>query len=158
MNTWKLFVGLVVCIFLAVNAGGCSSTPAGTTQPDDNILITTNEFEGVIFRDRDWVPTVEEIRTLEKQLETYLPQQQDAFDGSKIPIEERLPTYKRQYWGVFKNEKRVIFANFFCNSSPTPTDWTYQEVIGIDGGDCYFQIQYDVETGTFFDLYVNGSA
>jgi hypothetical protein len=69
----------------------------GTVQPDDNILITTNEFEGVIFRDRDWVPAVEEVRALEKQLDTYLPQQQDAFDGSKIPTEDRLPTYKRQY-------------------------------------------------------------
>jgi hypothetical protein len=156
MNTWKLLVGIVAGIFLAVNAGGCSSTPAGTIQPDDNILITTNEFEGVIFRDYDWVPTVEEVRILEKQLETYLPQQRDAFDGSKIPIEERLPTYKRQYWGVLKNEKRVIFANFFCNSFHY--DWTEQVVIVLDGGDCYFQIQYDVETGTLFDLRVNGSA
>jgi len=79
-------------------------TAAGTVQPDDNILITTSEFEGVIFRDRDWVPTVEEVRTLENQLDTYLPQQRDAFDGSKTPIEERLPAYKRQYWGVLKNE------------------------------------------------------
>lgn len=156
MNTWKLFVGIVACIFLAVNGGGCSPTPVDTIQPDENILITTNEFEGVIFHDRDWVPTVKEVQTLEKQLDTYLPQQQDAFDGSKIPIEERLPTYKRQYWGVLKNEKRVIFVNFFCNA--LHYDWTYQEVIVDDGGDCYFQIQYDVETGTFFDLYVNGSA
>jgi len=158
MNSWKLFVGIVACIFLAVYAGGCSSTPIGPIQPDDNTLITTNEFEGVIFHDRDWVPTVEEVRTLEKQLGTYLPQHRDAFDGSNIPIEERLPTYRRQYWGILENERRVIFVNFFCNSVPTPTDWTTQEVIGIDGGDCYFKIRYDVETGTFFDLYVNGSA
>ena len=98
------------------------STPVGAIQPDDNILITTNEFEGVIFHDRDWVPTVEEVQTMEKQLVTYLSQQQDAFYGSKIPIEERLPSYKRQYWGVFKNEKRVIFANFFCNA--LNYDWT----------------------------------
>lgn len=156
MNTWKAFVGIVACIFLVVNTGGCSSTTVGTTQPDDNTLITTNEFEGVIFHDRDWVPTVEEIRTLENQLDTYLPQHRDAFDGSKLPIEERLPTYKRQYWGVLRNEKRVIFANFFCDS--LHYDWRDQEVVVDDGGDCYFQIQYDVETGTFFDLYVNGSA
>jgi len=68
MHTWKLLVGIAACIFLTVNAGGCSSTPVGTTQSDDNILITTDEFEGVIFHDRDWVPTVEEVRTLEKQL------------------------------------------------------------------------------------------
>jgi hypothetical protein len=156
MNTWKLFVGIVACIFLAVNAGGCSLTPVGTIQPDDNILITTNEFEGVIFRDGDWVPTVEEVRTLEKQLETYLPQQQDVFDGSKTPIAERSPAYKRQYWGILKNEKKAIFANFFCNA--LHYDWTNQEVVVDDGGDCYFQIHYDVETGTFFDLRVNGNA
>ena len=156
MSTWKLFVGIVVWIFLTVNAGGCSSTPVATIQPDDNILITTNEFEGVIFHDRDWVPTVEEVRTLEERIDTYLSQQQAAFDGSKTPIGERLPAYKRQYWGVLENEKRVIFANFFCDT--LHYDWTNQEVVVDDGGDCYFQIQYDVETGTFFDLYVNGSA
>jgi hypothetical protein len=82
MHTWRLLVGIVACIFMAVNAGGCS---AGTTQPDDKMLITTDEIEGAIFIDRDWVPTVEEIQTLEKQPEDYLPQQQDAFDSSKIP-------------------------------------------------------------------------
>jgi hypothetical protein len=127
-----------------------------TKQPDDNILITTDEFEGVIFRDGDWVPTAEEVRTLEKQLATYLPRQQDAFDGSKIPIEDRLPTYKRQYWGVLENEKRVISANFFCDAFHY--DWKNQMVMVLDGGDCYFQIQYDVDTVTFFDMYVNGSA
>jgi len=156
MKPWNLLVSIVAGIFLTVNTAGCSSTPTGTIQPDENILITTNEFEGVIFHDRAWVPTVEEVRTLEKQLVTYLPQQQHAFDGSKTPIAERLPTYKRQYWGVLKNEKKVIFTNFFCNV--LHYDWTNQEVVVEDGGDCYFQIRYDVETGTFFDLHVNGNA
>jgi hypothetical protein len=104
-----------------------------TKQPDDNILITTDEFEGIIFIDGDWVPTAEEVRALENQLVTYLPRQQHAFDGSKIPIAERLPTYKRQYWGVLKNDKRVISANFFCNAFHY--DWTHQVVIVLDGGD-----------------------
>jgi hypothetical protein len=119
-------------------------------------LVTTDEFEGVIFPDRDWVPTVEEVRTLEEQLGPYLSQHQAAFDASQAPIEERLPTYKRQYWGVLRGDKRVIFANFLCN--PMHYEWQVQKVVVEDGGDCYFQIQYDVETGTFFDLYVNGSS
>jgi hypothetical protein len=156
MKTWRLTAIIAACIFLVVNTVGCSPTVLGTILPRENTLITTDEFEGVILRDGDWVPTVEEVLALEEQLNTYLLQHQEAFDGSKKPIEERLPTYKRQYWGFLEDEKKVIFANFFCDAFNY--DWMHQRVVVMDGGDCYFQIRYDVETGTLFDLTVNGSA
>jgi hypothetical protein len=134
----------------------CPQSAAAMIEPDDNILISTGEVEGVIFVDGDWLPTIEDIQTLEEQLGPFLSQHQAAFNGSKPPIEERLPTYKRQYWGVFKDKKRAIFANFFCDSMDK--DWAHHEIIVVDGGDCFFQIYYNVETETFFDLYVNGEA
>ena len=156
MSSWQLCGGLVACIFLAACAGGCSSTPVSPALPEENVLITTDEFEGVILLPGGWVPKVEEVLALEEQLATYLPQQQHAFDSLQAPIEERLPTYKRQYWGLLKDGKRVVFANFFCNA--LHYDWLHQQVVVEDGGDCYFQIRYDVKTGTLSDLHVNGSA
>jgi hypothetical protein len=156
MNTWRLLLAIVACTLLVVTAGGCSPTPTSPVPPADNTLLTTGGSEGVIFPGRDWVPTLEEVQTLEAQLDDYLSQHQAAFDASKPPIEERLPEYKRQYWGVIRDDKRVIFANFFCD--PMHYEWQVQKVAVEDGGDCYFQIQYDVETGTFFNLYVNGSS
>lgn len=156
MSTWQLCVGLAACIVLAICAGGCASTPVSPALPDENVLITTDEFEGVIFLPGDWAPTVKEVLTLEEQLVTYLPQQQHAFDSLQAPIVERLPSYKRQYWGALENEKRVIVVNLFCDAPHY--DWTEQLVFVLDGGDCYFRLKYDVEAGTFFNLIVNGSA
>jgi hypothetical protein len=37
-------------------------------------------------------------------------------------------------------------------------DWR-QNVISVeDGGECYFQVEYDLESGTFIWLMVNGEA
>lgn len=130
--------------------------PTATARPDDNMLISTDEFEGVILRQGDWLPTVEDVLALEKQLVTYLPQRQREFDSLQAPIVERLPTYTRQYWGVLENGRRVIAANFVCDAERF--DWTEREVAVLDGGDCYFRLQYDVGAGTFSNLLVNGSA
>ena len=136
-----------------------------TVAPENNIveivngnkIIKGDDFTGVIFQhDEDWVPTIEEIFALERQLTVYLQQKQDLFYGSTKPINERLPEYKRQYWGVFENEKKVIFINCVC--STLNMDWQNTKIFVEDGGDCYFQIKFDLETGTFFDLNINGEA
>lgn len=155
MSTWRRRVGLAACIMLAICSAGCTSD-LDDVEPARSMPVKTDEFEGVILLPGDWVPSVDEILALEEQLVTYLPQQQGAFDGLQAPIVERLSAYKRQYWGVFEKEKRLIVANFFCDASRY--DWHEQEVRVIDGGDCYFRLKYDVEAGTFSDLVVNGSA
>jgi hypothetical protein len=146
MSTWRQCVGLATCIMLAICSAGCASD-LDDVVPARSMLVKTSEFEGVILLPGDWVPTVDEILALEEQLVTYLPQQQSAFDGLQAPIVERLPTYKRQYWGVLENEKRLIVTNFFCDASRY--DWHEKEVSVLDGGDCFFRLRYDVEAGAF---------
>ena len=155
MSIWQRCVGLVACVLVATGAGGCASD-LEDVEPARSMPVKTGEFEGVILLPGDWVPTVDEVLALEEQLVAYLPQQQRAFDSLQAPIVERLPTYKRQYWGVLENEKRLIVANFFCDTRHT--EWTEREVVVIDGGDCYFRLRYDAETGTFSHLIVNGVA
>ena len=155
MSTWRLGVGFVACILLATCAGG-STSDLEDVEPPRSFRVKTSQFEGVILLPGDWVPTDKEVLALEEQLVAYLIQQRDAFDSWQAPIEERLPNYRRQYWGVIEDGKRLIEANFFCDA--LHTDWTEQVVHVDDGGDCYFRVRYDPEAKTFSDLVVNGSS
>ena len=155
MSTWQRRVGLAAGILLALCVGGCT-LDLEDIRPARSIPVQTSEFEGVILLRGDWVPTSEEVLALEEQLVPYLAQERGAFDSLQAPIEERLPTYRRQYWGVLQDGRRLIVANFFCDARHT--EWTEREVAVIDGGDCYFRLRYDVETGAFSHLLVNGVA
>ncbi len=75
--------------------------------------------------------------------------------------------YKRQYFGyVNKNKHKILFINCFCFdgsgawSGPfgVINDMLIDEISFSDGGSCFWQVCYDLDTGKFFDLSVNGSA
>ena len=138
-------------------------TPTATLTPTQTVTATIaavtpiagKPFDGVIFTDGDWTPTQEMIALLEWRLPEFLAQNQNKFNTTKPPIVERLAQYKTQYWGENENGKRVIVVNAMC--SPLP-DWQTRRIFVADGGDCYFTVKYDADTGTFFDLLVNGEA
>jgi hypothetical protein len=69
---------------------------------------------------------------------------------------QTLSKYKRQYLGFVLNGQKKIFINFFCD--PFNIDWKRQLVSVFDGGDCFFRVTYDVASGTFSDLRLNGYA
>jgi len=146
-----------------------TSLPTDVTE-ESGELILTDEFEGVIFsRERAeqmnlalflgstlegyWTPGEADIMELEGGLESYLQQEvsQDHPD-----ILQRLPEYKRQYFGLVESGRREIYANFFCMASVA--DWKRNFVMVLDGGDCFFHVKYDVNTDAFFDLYVQGES
>jgi hypothetical protein len=69
-----------------------------------------------------------------------------------------LPFYKRQYFGIaFEKGQHVIYANYFCDSGYFD-DWQDRYIVVMDGGECFFQIQYDPSKGTFSNLQINGLA
>lgn len=109
----------------------------------------------MIFGDGAWTPDAEMVAALETRLPAYLAQNQDKFNATKAPIVESIAEYKRQYWGEMKNNKRVIVVNAMCRELE---NWRTQRVLILDGGDCFFNVNYDVDAGTFFDLSVNGEA
>ena len=102
-----------------------------------------------------WTPTESDIRALENGLSTYLENNPDRFN-EHTPVWERLDEYNRQYIGIILDGKKIIYANYFCDSSGM--DWRKDFVFVLDGGDCYFQFKYDPNSGEFFDLQVNGVA
>jgi len=146
-----------------------TSLPTDVTK-ESGELILTGEFEGIIFSSERaeqmdlapffgstlegyWTPGEADIMELEGGLESYL--QQEA-SRDHPDLWQRLPEYKRQYFGLLESGRREIYANFFCDT--LGKDWKRDFVSVLDGGDCFFSVKYDVNTDAFFDLYVQGES
>ena len=102
-----------------------------------------------------WTPSEEDILKLEGGLAGYLSQNSEQF-YRQPPVWERLDAYQRQYFGIERDGKQVIYGNYFCDN--LGMDWRQDLVTVLDGGECFFQVEYDVEGGKFIWLMVNGEA
>lgn len=103
-----------------------------------------------------WTPSEGDVRALEAGLASFLQENSGSFSAQGVPVWERLDEYTRQYAGIVLDGKRVIYANYFCNTAGM--DWKKNFVLVMDGGECYFQLMYDPGSGAYFDLRVNGEA
>jgi hypothetical protein len=103
-----------------------------------------------------WTPSEEDVLALEDGLGSFLQQtNSDRFDLQKEPIWKRLDEYNRQYIGIILDGKKIIYANYFCNS--VEMDWRKDYLFVMDGGDCFFHFEYDTDSKEFFGLQVNGN-
>jgi hypothetical protein len=100
-----------------------------------------------------WTPSVDDIIKLEEKIAEYLSQNPSQF-YSQPPVWERLDEYQCQYIGLERGGRRIIYGNYFCENGGI--NWHQKLVIVEDGGDCYFQVEYDVERDLFIKLLVNG--
>ena len=155
------------------------SPPATTTatKPDDRAVFDRElaiEKWGFLFRlpIGFWSPSLAEVAKLEARLPDYLRAELDPPlppkrgprrkttpkppQPTKVPLWKRAFAYQRQYVGLMKDGHHLIWANFFCR--PVRADWRHEPVVVDDGGDCFFQVEYDVDTGKFSNLAVNGKA
>jgi hypothetical protein len=100
-----------------------------------------------------FTPTPDDVAKLEAGVFDYLK----AHPSPQSPkLHEKLASYKRQYLGltVGRHHRPIVYANFFCRGD----HWEERVVAVKDGGDCYFQIAFELRTSTFSDLMVNGEA
>ncbi len=65
--------------------------------------------------------------------------------------------YTYQYQANIKNGKEEVYINAFCKERKS-LNLRKDFVFVLDGGSCYFQINYNPETGEFYNLRVNGEA
>jgi len=136
--------------------------PTVTEIANQNWVIVTKEIaEGMgitsLLRESDdfWAPSVSDVLKLEEKIDEYLSQNSNQF-YRQPPVWERLDEYQRQYIGFERDGKQIIYGNYFCDS--TGKNWRQEFVFVFDGGDCFFQVEYDVESGTFIKLWVNGES
>lgn len=161
-------VAFLIGFAALVLANACQSptaAPPPSTQPSVAVstltpipgpkMVSGAQYEGAIFADGAWMPDADMVAALETRLPLFLAQNQNKFNPTKPPIVERLPQYKRQYWGEMENGKRVIEVNAMCRALD---GWQTQRIFIADGGDCFFNVKYNLDAGTFFDLSVNGEA
>ena len=161
---------LVVALFTGAAIPATVSSIAASVQDDSYQRIKIGKVEGAIVpseraaefvkalsgtdRKEYWTPAKEDVARLEEKIEFYL---RKVSDKRSPALWSKLRDYKRQYAGIVEGGRRKIYANFFCNNAKI-TDWKMRPVAVEDGGDCFFQIKYDIEAGTFSDLYINGEA
>lgn len=151
------------CLFFLVLAmitlSACQ--PAASTElATEYIPVSIEGAEGVIvpanmasefeLAEQYWTPSEEDVLKLENSLPAYLEQ------VGATEVAGRLPEYKRQYVGFTFDGDQLIYGNFFCN--PLNYDWQKEAVFVLDGGSCYFQIQYDPKNDQFLYLQINGEA
>jgi hypothetical protein len=182
----RLFPALATALVAAAGASRPAPPPppepVPPTKAADRAIFDqelSREKWGFMFRlpTGFWTPSVPEVMKMEERLPGYLREQLDSppprrgprargHGGRRDlleppprvnpPLWKRVFAYKRQYVGLVKRGRHVIWGNFFCD---TPrADWRHEPVSVDDGGDCYFQVEYDVDTGRFSELLVNGEA
>ena len=143
---------------------GCSS-PAESMQGERWVIFSDTQARELGIADwflepgrtaEYWTPTEKDVLALEDGLVSFLQKNSDRFYSQGTPVWERLDDYNRQYIGFILDEKRIVYANYFCDSFET--DWRKEFIFVLDCGDCYFQFKYDADSGEFFELQVNGNA
>jgi hypothetical protein len=151
-----------------------TSTPSTVILRAGEVWVTENGYQGVIFPadmtqdqsvgriigetvDGYWTPSTDDVESFERGgLKDYLKDHSREFYDLQDDW-SRLASYNRQYFGLIIAGQRIIYANFLCETD-FADQWTTQIVVVMDGGDCFFNIQYNVDTDTYSDLYVNGYA
>jgi len=124
--------------------------------------IKTGGVEGVIFPagqangltpSTTWTPSESDIAAAGPKIEAFLK-------SSAPALASRLPKYRCQYFGITVEGKQRIYCNFFARDAGFQgfPDWKSKCVLVCDGGDQYFQLQYDVESNQCMCLTINGEA
>lgn len=156
MNLQKK-LNLAMGVLLLISLLSCSNLPEAN---QNWVIITRKQPERILIDSRlkesdgFWTPSANDIYKLEEGMAEYLNQNSRNFT-SQPPAWERLDEYQRQYIGIERGGKQIIYGNFFCEEDD---NWRKEFVMVIDGGDCYFQVEYDVESGKFIYLAVNGES
>ncbi|HET8946995.1 MAG TPA: hypothetical protein VFQ07_08425 [Candidatus Polarisedimenticolia bacterium] len=160
----------LACIFLAAPALGIGCAGAPPPRPPSelappcpgNVVIPVGAGKRVILPASSawvggpgkvteyWTPSTADVLRAEAGLAKHLA-------GTTPALAVKYSGYLRQYMGFVVDSRRKIHMNFLCWKPETP-GWRCSPVVVDDGGDCYFQVDYDLTTGEYENLQVNGGA
>jgi len=97
------------------------------------------------------------VRDAEAVLAEYLASREASTILRGTRIRSQLHSYKRQYWGETRGERRRIRIWFYHEDTPVVKKgrWLKYSVSVAGGGDHYFHVTYDVGRRRFANLRVN---
>lgn len=165
-------VGIKKIIFLFIFLCFCVKLDAGLAeqqQPYAFEEIITETVHGVIVpkeRAREFyygnkingyfTPLREDVLKAEAGVVDYIDDHTPQVKGYPfVPdLDQKLANYKRQYAGAVMSGKRKIWMNFFCRT--INDGWKRKLFKVFGGGACYFNVLYDIDSGTFSELWING--
>ncbi len=179
MKFGYFFQQSIIIIFLAALLA-CSACQEGNGSPEikqtatklnseslevpdeqDWVVISQEQAEEMglgawlVESDGFWTPAEDDITILEEKIADYLSQNATLFNYQE-PVWERLGEYQRQFIGLQRDGNNLIYGNYFCDN--LGKNWRQEFISVEDGGNCYFQVEYDVQRGTFKMLMVNGES
>jgi len=99
-----------------------------------------------------WTPDIVQVRKVEAALPAYLIANPPALTGVKHRDLD-LSIGCRQYFGMTRNGKKVIYVNAVCSHHADCGSQGLIECLG--GGFCYFHVFYDLGTSEFSGLSYN---
>ena len=80
-----------------------------------------------------------------------VPKRKNIFGAAPIELED----YKRQYVPIINEQgEKEVSINCFC--SALDVDWRKEQVIVLDGGDCFFNLKVNLTQMKYYDLHING--
>lgn len=117
-------------------------------------------FAGAIVPERDapglspheqgyWTPAEADVLAFEAGLGAFL-------EGAAPALGQRATAYTRQYAGLLRDGRRLLYASFLCDTYGEP--WWREPLLVLDGGDCFFQLTFDLERGSYGNLMISGEA
>jgi hypothetical protein len=158
MLTWLwLLVALLVFgvygVFGSPDGPECA-TPDGCGQVivDEWAPVTINGNEGVVLPEGA-APDLIQGSGIEPA--GYWSPHQEDLVAAEDALADQSHGY-RQYAGFIEDGERKIYINAFCDDPGM--DWKRNVVFVMDGGACYWQAVYNVDTGEVEMLIVNGEA
>jgi hypothetical protein len=97
-----------------------------------------------------WTPTKEIIQQIQPDILKYI-------EISNKRIFKNINKYRCQYFGIIVKGRKIIYCNFFWLMKEDE-DWKISPIIYFDGGEDYFQLEYDIEKKKCLNFTVNGEA
>lgn len=148
-----------------------------------NYLVETKAFSGIVFSKHEklthdvftfrmlfrprkeenitpFTPSLEEVISAEKILKRCAENEMEGADSLDIGEIEELLFYKRQYFGGI-NEKgqKLIWINAFPANDEHFTQYWQTDIVEVnDGGNHFFNVVTNLETGECYRFFVNSMA
>ena len=98
-----------------------------------------------------WDPDEAVVKNLMSDIRSYVTSEAARRDAKLAAWD----TYRFQYQGKISGKKRVVFVNGFCHVFGSER-LDKEFILMLDGGPCYFSLEYDPSTRKFSSLRFNG--
>jgi hypothetical protein len=104
--------------------------------------------------DSYWVPETSDIEAAEAIFLKY--REQNRPEDEQMQGWPELDKYHRQYVGVRRGDKKMLYANFLPANSIGENDWRQRPLELCDGGPSYFGVEVDVIRSTVVHIDFDG--